>query len=85
MTDDDFVQPRDLWELFKKNGEDEVLIKNLSGHVGKALPQVQKETVAMFRKVNDEIADRLQKALDEKKQDPDHLPPTTTVLADRSR
>lgn len=85
VTDEDFIQPRDLWELFKKNGEDEVFIKNLTGHVGKALPQVQKETVAMFRKVNDEIADRLQKALDEKKQDPDHLPPTTTVLADRTK
>jgi catalase len=30
--------------MFKDNGEDEVFLNNLSGHVNKAIPQVQKDT-----------------------------------------
>jgi catalase len=45
---DDWEQPRILWKLFKKNGEDKDLIKNLSGHVSKALPEVRTETVSEY-------------------------------------
>jgi catalase len=48
VEDIDWEQPRILWELFKKNGEDEVFIHNLSGHVNKALPEVQKDTISKF-------------------------------------
>lgn len=45
VTEEDWEQPRILWKLFKKNGEDEAFIHNLSGHVNKAVPEVQKQTI----------------------------------------
>ena len=48
VEDIDWEQPRILWDLFKKNGEDEVFIHNLSGHVNKALPEVQKNVISEF-------------------------------------
>jgi catalase len=72
-TDDDFIQAKDLWDLFKKQGEDQVLIENVCGHLGKALPQVQKETVEMFSKVDKEIGERIEKKLKEDNKKPDHV------------
>jgi catalase len=46
VEDIDWEQPRILWDLFKKNGEDEVFIHNLSGHVNKSLPEVQKDVIS---------------------------------------
>lgn len=63
VTDEDFEQPRDLWKLFKKWEQDEIFIQNLSGHMKKALPQVQKEAIRVWGKVDQEIADRLTEAL----------------------
>jgi catalase len=76
VTDEDFEQPRELWALFKKWGADDDFIKNLSGHVAKALPQVQKETIKMFAKVDKEIGERLEKALGDSfgLKDTDHVP-----------
>lgn len=48
VTEEDWEQPRTLWKMFKDNGEDEVFLNNLSGHVNKALPKVQKETARKF-------------------------------------
>jgi len=48
VTDEDFEQPRMLWKIFKETGEDEIFLHNLSGHAGKALPEVQKETISKF-------------------------------------
>jgi catalase len=48
VEDEDWEQPRILWKLFKEHKEDEEFIHNLSGHVGKALPEVQKETIGKF-------------------------------------
>lgn len=49
VTDDDFVQARDLWNLFgQEKGQQEDLIRNLTGHLQKAVPQVQAETVRKF-------------------------------------
>jgi catalase len=65
VTDDDFEQPRALWSIFKKNGEDENFAKNLGGHLCKAKPEVQAATVEMFNKVNSEVGEAIQKVLDE--------------------
>ena len=46
VEDIDWEQPRILWDLFKRNGEDEVFIQNLSGHVNKSLPEVQKDVIS---------------------------------------
>jgi catalase len=42
----DFEQPRALWKIFIKQGMDQDFINNLCGHLGKALPPVQKETIS---------------------------------------
>ncbi|KAI1815856.1 catalase-like domain-containing protein [Poronia punctata] len=81
VTDEDWVQPQMLWAIFKDSGEDEVLINNLAAHVGKALPEVQKATVAMWSKVDQEISKRLQDALNKMDCNPDHLEPTARALA----
>ncbi|KAB5542569.1 catalase [Coniochaeta sp. 2T2.1] len=87
VEDIDWEQPRILWELFKKNGEDEVFIHNLSGHVNKALPEVQKDTIKMFAKVDEEIGKRLEEALKKLGDNVDHkkAPPSQAALATHRR
>lgn len=63
VTDDDFEQPRNLWKLFQEWKQDETFIQNLSGHMKKALPQVQKDAISVWTKVDQEIADRLTETL----------------------
>jgi catalase len=46
VTDEDWEQPRMLWKIFKEKGEDEEFLDNLSGHLNKALPEVQKESIS---------------------------------------
>lgn len=48
VEDIDWEQPRVLWNLFKENGDDEVFIQNLAGHLNKALPEVQKDTISKW-------------------------------------
>jgi len=87
VEDIDWEQPRILWELFKKNGEDEVFIQNLSGHVNKALPEVQKGTIKMFAKVHEDIGKRLEEALSKLGENVDHKKPlpSQTALATHRR
>jgi len=49
VEEEDWEQPRNLWKIFKDNGEDEVFLNNLSGHVNKALPEVQEATVGKLQ------------------------------------
>jgi catalase len=63
VTDEDFEQPKELWRLFKEWKQDQVFIDNLSGHMKKALPQVQKDAIKVWAKVDQQIADRLTEAL----------------------
>ncbi|EGO60017.1 hypothetical protein NEUTE1DRAFT_145886 [Neurospora tetrasperma FGSC 2508] len=65
VTDLDFEQPRDLWKVFKETGEDKRFAKNVAAHVGKALPEVQKKTIEMFSKVDQEVGEAIQRELDE--------------------
>jgi catalase len=46
VTEEDFEQPRILWKIFKDSGEDKEFLHNLAGHLNKALPEVQKETIS---------------------------------------
>ena len=48
VTDEDFEQPRELWKIFLRTGEDKNFITNLAGHLKKAVPEVQKETISKF-------------------------------------
>ncbi|CCT75451.1 probable catalase isozyme P [Fusarium fujikuroi IMI 58289] len=79
--------PRNLWKIFKDNEEDEVFLNNLSGHVNKALPEVQEATVRMWANVDEEISKRLGEKLKNLTGDFDHsqAPPSQTVLASRRK
>lgn len=48
VTDEDFEQPRELWKLFLKSGEDKNFIINICNHMKSALPEVQKESISKF-------------------------------------
>ncbi|KAK3317963.1 catalase [Apodospora peruviana] len=86
VTDIDFEQPRILWSIFKKNGDDEFFISNLAGHVNKALPEVQKETIKMFSKVDEEIGKRLDEAISKLADNVDHTPSAAaSVLRNQRR
>ena len=48
VTEDDFEQPKELWQIFLKQEGDETFINNISAHLSKALPEVQKETISKW-------------------------------------
>jgi catalase len=48
ITDEDFVQPRAMWEMFGRTGQQESFVQNLSGHLKSAIPEVQKETISGY-------------------------------------
>ncbi|PCD23786.1 hypothetical protein AU210_015302 [Fusarium oxysporum f. sp. radicis-cucumerinum] len=87
VEEEDWEQPRNLWKIFKDNGEDEVFLNNLSGHVNKALPEVQEATVGMWANVDEEISKRLGEKLKKLTGNFDHskAPPSQTVLASRRK
>jgi catalase len=45
VTEDDFLQPAALWEIFGKEGVQDNFIYNISPSLRGVLPQVQKETI----------------------------------------
>lgn len=46
VTDEDFVQSRNLWELMGKTGQQKAFVHNLSNNLrGIVVPRVQKETI----------------------------------------
>jgi catalase len=46
VTDEDFVQPRAMWEMFGRTGQQETVVKNISGHLKLAIPELQKEAIS---------------------------------------
>lgn len=49
VTDDDFVQARDLWEVLgKEPGQQENLASNVAGLLGGAISEVQKGTIGKW-------------------------------------
>ncbi|KAI0473940.1 catalase [Xylariaceae sp. FL0804] len=74
VTDDDFTQPRELWKVFKRDGTDGDFIHNVSGHMAGAIKEVQDKAIEVWAKVDDEIAQRIRKNLDENpKTKPSHV------------
>jgi catalase len=49
ITDDDFLQPKGMWEVFRRTGQQENFVRNLAGHLKEALPEVQEETISKFK------------------------------------
>lgn len=48
VTEEDFVQPREMWAMFGRTGQQDGFLRNISGHLKLALPEVQKETISKF-------------------------------------
>lgn len=48
ITDEDFVQPREMWKMFGRTGQQEAFLSNISGHLKGALPEVRQETISMY-------------------------------------
>ncbi|KAK1597501.1 catalase-like domain-containing protein [Colletotrichum navitas] len=82
VTEEDWGQPRMLWKLFKEQGEDKVLIHNLSMHTSKALPEVQKEAIKSWANVDEDLSKRLGEALSKTGDNTDHknAPPSQIAL-----
>ncbi|KAK2048164.1 catalase [Colletotrichum somersetense] len=82
VTEEDWEQPRMLWKIFKEQGEDKVLIHNLSMHINKAVPEVQKEAIKSWVNVDGDLSERLEKALSKMGENIDHkkAPPSQTAL-----
>ncbi|KAH7147921.1 catalase-like domain-containing protein [Fusarium sp. MPI-SDFR-AT-0072] len=87
VEEEDWEQPRNLWKIFKDNGEDEIFLNDLSGRVNKALPEVQDAIVRMWANVDDEISKRLGEKLKKLTGNFDHskAPPSQTVLSSRRK
>lgn len=63
VTDEDFVQPRALWEVLGRTpGQQDNFIYNVSSHLQGADERVRKATYEMFGKVDRVLGQRLQKA-----------------------
>lgn len=78
VTEDDFQQPRDLWKIFIQQKADTDFINSVSANLSKALPQVQKESIAMFAKVEPVIGKRLEERLAQiGTKEPDHVKSST--------
>ncbi|ORY17073.1 catalase-like domain-containing protein [Clohesyomyces aquaticus] len=64
VVEDDFEQARMLWKIFLDEGEDTNFIKNVTGHLKGATPEVQKQTIQYFSKVDEEIGRHMEKELE---------------------
>ncbi|KAF2807036.1 catalase-domain-containing protein [Mytilinidion resinicola] len=63
VTDEDFVQARDLWKVLgRQEGQQENLVGNVAATLSQAVPEVQKETFAMFRRVDEELGRKIEAA-----------------------
>lgn len=52
-----------MWEVFRKTGQQEAFIHNISANLQGAKPEIQARVIEMFSKVTPEISERLSVAL----------------------
>jgi catalase len=48
VTDEDFIQAREMWKVLGKANEQDDFVGNVAGHLGSAIPEVQEETISTF-------------------------------------
>jgi len=51
VTEDYFVQPRAMWEMFGRTGQQEALVRNVSEHLSGAEERVRGETISKFLQI----------------------------------
>ena len=64
---DDWDQPRALWEKMSEKDKTETL-SNIAGHIQGAQEFIQKRAIELFGKIHQEMADGLVEKLSEKKK-----------------
>jgi catalase len=67
VTDEDFVQPRGLWEVLGRTpGQQESFVKIISGHIAGVTEKDMRTAVYdMFRRVDKDLGDRIEAATKE--------------------
>ncbi|KKK12054.1 putative catalase [Aspergillus rambellii] len=55
VTEDDFLQPRDLWKRVFDHPERQVFVANVSDSLAGVLPNLKEDVIGMFSKVDPEI------------------------------
>ncbi|WBW73606.1 catalase [Schizosaccharomyces osmophilus] len=70
ITDVDFEQPRAFWErvLGKQPGQQDNFVKNVAGHLSKAVPVVRQRQYKVFGRVHPELGARIEKSTEEEAQ-----------------
>jgi catalase len=48
VTDEDFVQAREMWKVLGRAKEQEDFVHNLAAHLGSAVPQMQADAISKF-------------------------------------
>jgi catalase len=62
VTDEDFVQPAALWEVLGRTpGQQDNLVRNVSGHLSAAKEPTRKRTYEMFSRINKDLGARIEK------------------------
>ncbi|EPE32951.1 Heme-dependent catalase-like protein [Glarea lozoyensis ATCC 20868] len=59
----DFVQARGMWEVFGRTGQREAFVGNVAGHLRMAEEGVRKEAVAVWAKVDEDMAKQIEAAM----------------------
>ncbi|KAI9869724.1 MAG: hypothetical protein M1830_005157 [Pleopsidium flavum] len=71
LSDEDFVQPGRLWEVLgRQPGQQDNFVGNVAGHLSAAKEPVRKRTYEMFKKINQDLGARIEKATEEKAPHP---------------
>jgi catalase len=66
VTDEDFVQPNGLWQVLgRQPGQQENLVKNVSGHLSHANERVRKRTYEMFYRINKDLGRKVEEATED--------------------
>jgi catalase len=62
VTDEDFVQPAALWEVLGRTpGQQDNLVRNVSGHLCAAKEPTRMRTYEMFSRINKDLGARIEK------------------------
>ncbi|KAI1906829.1 catalase A [Ophidiomyces ophidiicola] len=63
VTDEDYVQPNGLWEVLgRQPGQQDNFVHNVSVHLCNAQETVRERTYGMFKRVNQDLGGRIEKA-----------------------
>lgn len=63
IEDADFAQARGMWDVFGRTGQQEAFINNVAAHLKGAIPRVRKEAVEVFKKVDGDMAKRIDESM----------------------